>query len=129
MITDANNGWSEEALIETAARMNLLTDEALDDWRLLLRANERHEARDAYTQAVLSRLASLSTANNTQVGGSHYQGRIQTWDYIIAQDLGYLEGNIVKYVSRWKKKNGLEDLEKARHYLDKLIETAKEGTK
>lgn len=69
---------------------------------------------------------SVMPANTTQIGGSHYQGAIQTWDYIIAQDLGYLEGNIVKYVSRWKKKNGLEDLKKARHYLDKLIEVTEQ---
>lgn len=64
------------------------------------------------------------SANARQEGGTHYQLKtIQPWDYIIANDLGYLEGNVVKYVSRWKEKNGLEDLKKARHYLDKLIET------
>lgn len=62
-------------------------------------------------------------ANNTQVGGEHYKSqKIQTWDFIAGNDLGYLEGNVVKYVSRWKNKNGVEDLKKARHYLDKLIE-------
>jgi hypothetical protein len=40
----------------------------------------------------------------------------------VANNLGYLEGNIVKYVSRWKDKGGVDDLRKARHYLDKLIE-------
>lgn len=65
-----------------------------------------------------------SSANEVQVGGTHYhKGSIQPWDYIIDQNLGYLEGNVVKYVSRYKNKNGLEDLKKARHYLDKLIET------
>lgn len=65
-----------------------------------------------------------SSANDHQVGGSHYnQGSIQPWDYILDQGLGYLEGNVVKYVSRYKRKNGLQDLLKARHYLDKLIET------
>ena len=65
----------------------------------------------------------MTTANTTQVGGSHYKDNgIQPWDYIAANDLGYFEGNIVKYVSRWKDKGGVEDLKKARHYLDKLIE-------
>lgn len=65
-------------------------------------------------------------ANAVQVGGSHYKGKaIQPWDYIVANDLGYLEGNVIKYVSRWKDKNGVQDLEKARHYLDKLIETVR----
>lgn len=64
-----------------------------------------------------------NAANDRQEGGSHYKGKaIQPWDYIISNELGYLEGNVVKYVSRYKEKNGLEDLKKARHYLDKLIE-------
>lgn len=63
------------------------------------------------------------SANTTQVAGLHYKGKaIQPWDFIVANDLGYLEGNIVKYVSRWKDKGGVEDLRKAQHYLQKLIE-------
>lgn len=62
-------------------------------------------------------------ADARQVGGDHYKGKsIQPWDYIAGNDMGYLEGNVIKYVSRWKGKNGVQDLEKARHYLDKLIE-------
>ena len=62
-------------------------------------------------------------ANDNQVSGTHYKHKdIQPWDYIAANKLGYFEGNVVKYVSRWKSKGGLEDLKKARHYLDKLIE-------
>lgn len=57
-----------------------------------------------------------------QVGGTHYQTAISPWDYIIANDLGFWEGNIVKYVTRWKTKGGVEDLKKAQHYLQKLIE-------
>lgn len=64
-----------------------------------------------------------TTANQTQIGGDHYKAKsIQPWDYIAANQLGYFEGNIVKYVSRWQDKGGVNDLEKARHYLDKLIE-------
>ncbi len=64
-------------------------------------------------------------ANYRQVAGSHYQLPIQPWDYIIQNKLGYLEGNIIKYVTRYKEKNGIDDLLKASHYLDKLIETYK----
>jgi len=65
----------------------------------------------------------MSTANDTQVGGQHYKAKtIHPWDYIAANGLGYFEGNIVSYVSRWRDKGGLDDLRKARHYLDKLIE-------
>ena len=62
------------------------------------------------------------SVNDSQVGGTHYQSSIQTWDYIIANDLNYLEGNVVKYVSRHRQKHGVEDLRKAMHYLQKLIE-------
>ena len=62
-------------------------------------------------------------ANDKQVGGQHYSAKaVQPWDYITSNNLGYLEGNVVKYVSRWKEKNGVEDLLKAKHYLEKLIE-------
>ena len=63
------------------------------------------------------------SANQHQVGGSHYaQKAIQPWDYIVTNNLGYLEGNVVKYVSRWRDKGGVDDLRKAAHYLEKLIE-------
>ena len=58
-----------------------------------------------------------------QVGGSHYrQGQIQPVEYILANDIGFCEGNIIKYVSRWKLKGGVEDLLKAKQYINILIE-------
>ena len=43
------------------------------------------------------------TANDKQVSGTHYKDKdIQPWDYIASNNLGYFEGNVVKYVSRWK---------------------------
>lgn len=63
------------------------------------------------------------SANDRQVGGQHYvKKKIQPWDYIAANELGFFEGNIVAYVTRWQEKNGVEDLRKAIHYLEKLIE-------
>ena len=65
----------------------------------------------------------VTRANEQQVGGAHYAVKaIQPWDFIIANNIGYLEGNIIKYISRWKDKGGVEDLKKAQHYLQKLIE-------
>lgn len=53
----------------------------------------------------------------------HYtQGGIEPIDYILANDLDFLEGNVVKYVTRHKFKNGLEDLKKAEYYLKALID-------
>jgi len=62
-------------------------------------------------------------ANDRQHGGDHYkQLPIQPWDYIVSNNLGFLEGNAVKYLTRHREKNGVEDLRKAIHYIEKLIE-------
>ena len=53
---------------------------------------------------------------------THYNKGIEMWDYSYSHNLDFFEGNIVKYVTRWKEKNGIEDLKKAKNYLDKLIE-------
>ena len=67
-----------------------------------------------------------TSANQAQHGGTHYKHKaIQPWDYIVSNNIGYLEGNIIKYVTRYKQKNGIEDLRKAQHYLEKLIEVTK----
>lgn len=57
-----------------------------------------------------------------QVGGDHYDMPIPPVEYIYKNKLGFMEGNVVKYVSRHKQKNGKQDLEKAKHYIDMLIE-------
>jgi hypothetical protein len=62
------------------------------------------------------------SANDKQVGGSHYKTNIEPWDAITDWGLGYLDGSAVKYLSRWHKKGGVQDLEKAVHFLQKLIE-------
>lgn len=71
-----------------------------------------------------------NSLNNTYFEGSnervfhpkHYNRGIEMWDYAHSHKLDFFEGNIVKYVTRWKDKNGIEDLKKAKQYLDKLIE-------
>lgn len=58
------------------------------------------------------------SAMQNQVGGDHYRKMaIQPIEYILANDLGFVDGAVVKYVSRWKEKGGIEDLEKAMHLL------------
>ena len=64
----------------------------------------------------------VGTAKSRQVGGEHYQMPIQPIDFITKNKLGFIEGNIIKYVVRHDKKNGLEDLKKAMHYLQMLME-------
>ena len=83
-------------------------------WRELSATPEEEEA----IQTIL-----YKHANAVQVGGEHYKSKdIQPWDAIHAWGLGFFSGNVVKYVARHREKNGVEDLKKARHYLDKLIE-------
>lgn len=63
-----------------------------------------------------------------QVGGSHYKDKaIQPIEYIHANKMGFCEGNVVKYITRWKEKNGVADLEKAKHYIELLIELENKG--
>lgn len=56
-----------------------------------------------------------------QIGGSHYKAQYQHWDYCKDTNMGYLEGNATKYLMRWDKKNGLEDLRKSLSYVKKLM--------
>lgn len=66
-------------------------------------------------------------ANDLQIGGAHYQLHdIQPWDFIAANELDFFQGSIIKYITRWRDKGGVEDLEKARHFLDKYIEVERE---
>ena len=68
-------------------------------------------------------------ALETQIGGNHYKDmNIQPLEFIMANKLPYCEANIIKYVCRYKSKNGLQDLLKAKHYLDILIEDEQRRT-
>lgn len=62
-------------------------------------------------------------STSEQVGGSHYKDMIiQPIDFIVVNDIPYREANVIKYVVRHARKNGVEDLRKAQHYIDMLIE-------
>jgi hypothetical protein len=63
------------------------------------------------------------SALDRQVGGEHYNIKaIQPVQYILENGLGFCEGNVIKYVTRWQDKGGIADLRKAIHYLELLIE-------
>jgi hypothetical protein len=67
-------------------------------------------------------LWAIDTQVKRQVGGTHYSNTaIQPVEYILANSLPFCEGNVIKYVSRWRTKGGIEDLRKARQYIDFLI--------
>ena len=78
--------------------------------------NRLNDATPAEWDAVTSKL-------NKQIGGNHYSKRaIQPIEFITANGLGFCEGNAIKYICRYKDKNGAEDLLKAIHYLEMLLE-------
>jgi hypothetical protein len=61
-----------------------------------------------------------------QVGGSHYKNyKIQPVEFIIKNNIGFVEGNIIKYILRFKEKGGVQDLLKAKHYIELLIDSTK----
>ena len=64
----------------------------------------------------------MKDPTNKQVGGSHYiELKIQPIEYTLANDLGYCEGNIIKYITRHKSKGGREDILKAIHYCEHIL--------
>jgi uncharacterized protein DUF3310 len=65
--------------------------------------------------------------NTRQVGGKHYTAAYQHWDLVADSGMGYFEGQITKYVTRWQKKSGAQDVEKAIHYFEKLVSLYQEG--
>lgn len=62
-------------------------------------------------------------ARDMQIGGNHYKDMvIQPTEFIHRNNLSFIQGNVIKYICRYKSKNGIQDLEKAKHYIDLLIQ-------
>jgi hypothetical protein len=92
--------------------MAVITNEALASWR------EWTKQQDAKCTQGLEDQGDLMAK---QVGGNHYKRAHQPWEIIEEWELNYWAGNVLKYLLRYKYKNGVEDLEKAKHYLEYLI--------
>lgn len=101
---------TEELLRSQGYRTNLVIDYGETDKTNM---EERNIKTDAQWETV---------ATDRQVGGSHYQLAIQPIDYIMDNGLDYMQGNVIKYVTRYKNKNGIDDLRKAAHYIEMMIE-------
>jgi len=77
------------------------------------------------TPAFMTQASALSV----QCGGSHYKKMaIQPVEFIHANGIPFIEGNIIKYATRWRDKGGLQDLEKIKHFADILIELESKRT-
>jgi hypothetical protein len=96
---------------------------------------EQNEAMDelitlSQTEGHWQVTGNASTPLEIQIAGNHYKGkRIQPVEYIHANNLNFLEGCIVKRISRWRDKDGFQDLEKIKHEVDLLIEMEKKYAK
>lgn len=76
--------------------------------------------------AFTERTLSMKPTSEKVVHPKHYTKGIECWDYTTSHDMGFLDGNVVKYVTRYKYKDGLQDLKKAKQYLEKLIQVETE---
>ena len=112
--------WLEREVEEL--RLDVVNNAALDE--ILM------EAADVGNLAMMvaDRCGALVTEegpSGTQVGGDHYlRMAITPTQYIVANGIPWMEGNAIKYISRWRAKGGKNDLMKARHYIDLLLESA-----
>ena len=70
----------------------------------------------------------LMSAKDKQVGGNHYKKmNVEVYEFCMVNNIPFVEGNIIKYVCRYKDKGGLDDLLKAKHYLEMLIENTEQA--
>jgi len=70
-----------------------------------------------------TQVSNTQSALDVQEGGDHYKKlKIQPIEYIHANSIPFAEGSVIKYVTRWRDKGGIKDLEKARHFINLLIE-------
>ena len=100
-----------------------LEEEVIADQLGYIPIDLTEEDKERLSLNIDSRQRSKPSALDVQVGGSHYPKEgIQPIEYILANKLGFIEGCVVKYITRFREKNGAEDLEKIKHYIDLLIE-------
>jgi|TARA_R110000796_G_scaffold35057_1_gene90341 hypothetical protein len=85
--------------------------------------------RNKFSQEEMKVEQELTESDNNSVTSPSYYGDyvVKPIDFIVNNNIPFAEGNIIKYVVRWKQKNGVEDLKKAKVYLDKLIELGEQN--
>lgn len=93
------------------------------NWNCIYRVSKTHEIESLEATGVAEYVEPSPSAWGKQEGGNHYKDLpIQPSEYIVRNGLGWFAGNVIKYVTRHASKGGVEDLRKARHYMDLLIE-------
>ena len=129
LVENAFNGWTHGFPVWRVAaiykKLYTLSGNAGDESRWTEAAIGRtfHLLKDHHkTATVLNKLSTEPHPLATQVGGTHYKNlAIQPAEFIMANNIPWAEGNAIKYIVRHKSKNGREDLEKAKHYIDMII--------
>jgi hypothetical protein len=110
--------------MKMAKYKDILLEEGFSTLEMVMTDEEMRETMDKY-KGLGDGMADIGGASKLglQVGGDHYKIlKIQPIEYIMENKLNYCEGNVIKYVSRHRNKGGLADLQKAKHYIDLLIE-------
>lgn len=107
--------------------MARLNDISPAEWDKVFRAQKNKKTSTSLCGLGKTPLVPTTKAIDKQEGGDHYKSlKIQPIEYIQANNLSYEQGNVVKYITRYKEKGGVEDLLKAIHYIDLIIEDIKE---
>lgn len=108
----------DDSVLEDVTIPKKTWDSVLDKLENPPRFGNRWDTHSIITDAVLTQ------PSDRQIGGNHYKDMpIQPSEYITKNGLGWYEGNAIKYISRYKTKHGRQDIEKAIHYLELLLET------
>lgn len=93
--------------------------------KVINNAGELH----SYPYSVFRKLTNQEVVFNNKIKPSYYGSGIDVIEFCLRNNLTFMQGNVIKYVTRYKSKNGIEDLEKAKEYIDRLIEFEKRGNK
>jgi hypothetical protein len=113
LVRDNKNGLPEMSYLEFLIRYD-----ASSEWYVYQAPTNHRPSTDQVTD---------QAKHEGNATPHHYASVIQAIDYIEANGLDFREGNVVKYVTRWRKKGGVKDLEKAKYYIERLIKEAKDG--
>jgi hypothetical protein len=109
---------------QAIARINLMKEDKI------LKTTEWGEDKDTLLAASTYNGKPLKQkASSNQIGGSHYKKyTIQPAEFCHKNSIPYLEATAIKYLCRWRDKGGVQDLEKAKHFIDLLIEFENDNT-
>jgi hypothetical protein len=125
---EANKSYTEKVMSKVGCRIDTASPEDWDaSWKAMY-ADSYNSMVEGGKKASYFNTPKHTTTKDKQVGGSHYtKMTIQPREYILANQMGYDEANVVKYVSRHQDKGGAQDIKKAIQYLEFILEDQYNG--